>query len=321
VRVLITGLPGFAGPYLAKHLVTSDADAELFGLLWTGAGTVERQLPETTIHLLGGDVGDPQSILDTLDHARPDVVYHLAAASSVSESWSNPADGFRVNTIGTVNLLEGIRKIGLAPTIVVASSAEVYGRACATTDRLHEQLPMHPVSPYGASKASMELAAAAYHEGMGMPIVRLRLFNHTGPRRPARFVASSLARQIAEIETGRCAPELRVGNLDAVRDFTDVRDVARAYRLAALRGSPGEVYNVCSGTGVAIRSLLDRLLDMTDREIAVRQDPARMRGADIPVQVGDPTKFRETTGWQPEIEIGQTLADLLSWWRCEIRKA
>jgi GDP-4-dehydro-6-deoxy-D-mannose reductase len=263
-------------------------------------------------------VTDPDSLREALAIARPDIVFHLAAASSVSGSWSHAAGFFQVNTLGAVHLFEAVRETGSTATIVVASSADVYGRTDHGTQRLHEDLPMRPVSPYGSSKAAMEIVASQYFSGAGMPVIRLRLFNHTGPRRPGNFVTSSLARQIAEIEFGRGRQEVRVGNLDVVRDFTDVRDVARAYWLAATRGTPGEVYNVCSGRGFRIGNLLERLLAMTDLEIAVREDSTRMRTAEIPVLVGDPGKLRDATGWEPEIEFDRTLEDLLCWWRGKV---
>jgi len=320
VRVLITGFPGFAGPYLAEHIDTIASDAELFGLSWERAGTGGPQLPETRIRFIPGDVTDARSIRRVLEDSRPDLIFHLAAASSVSGSWAHAIDFFEVNTLGTVNLFEAVRETASATTIVVASSAEVYGRAGNGSPRLHENLPMQPISPYGSSKAAMEIVASQYFSGADMPIIRLRLFNHTGPRRPGHFVASSLARQIAEVEATGAAGDVQVGNLDVVRDFTDVRDVARAYWSAATRGTPGEVYNVCSGRGVRVRDLLERLLAMTDHEVTVREDSTRMRAAEIPVLVGDPSKLRDAGGWEPAIEFNQTLEDLLNWWRSEISR-
>lgn len=315
MRVLITGLPGFAGPYLAEHIHRIAPDTELFGLEWREADRQEHPSPAPAIRMIRGDVTDPRSARSVVETSRPDIVFHLAAASSVSGSWSDPAGFFQVNTVGTVQLLEAIRTTGAAATVVVASSADVYGRACDGIHPLTERLEMRPVSPYGASKAAMEVAAQQYFEGAGIPVIRLRLFNHTGPGRPPSFVASSLARQIALAEDGRSPAEIRVGNLEVVRDFTDVRDVACAYWLAATRGRPGEVYNVCSGRGTSVRDLLDRLLAAAGVEVEIREDRDRVRAADIPALVGDPTKLREATGWRPAIELETTLLDLLEYWR------
>jgi GDP-4-dehydro-6-deoxy-D-mannose reductase len=201
---------------------------------------------------------------------------------------------------------------------VVSSSAEVYGNVPTERQPITEDSPLEPLSPYAASKAAQDLLTAQYHRGYGMPTVRLRLFHHTGPGRPTQFVASSFAHQIARIEKGLDRPRLAVGNLEAIRDFTDVRDVTRAYWLAATRGVPGEVYNICSSRRTSIRRILDMLLANSEVEVEVEVDPNRLRAADIPCLVGDHSKFSDTTGWQPEIPLAETLGDLLNWWRGEL---
>jgi GDP-4-dehydro-6-deoxy-D-mannose reductase len=314
VRILITGVTGFVGPHLVDYLTTVVSDAKIWGLVWTTDGGAA---PETVI-TVPGDLTEISSLIDALEESRPDVVFHLAAASSVASSWSRPGRFLEINAVGTVNLLEAVRTLGLSPRIVVSSSAEVYGTVPPDQQPIQESCPLRPVSPYAASKAAQDLLTAQYFLGFGLPTVRLRLFHHTGPRRPPQFVASSFAHQIVRIEKGLDAPRLAVGNLEAVRDFSDVRDIARAYWMAANDGRPGEAYNVCSGHGVRIREVLDLLLGKAQIAVETEVDPARLRAADIARLVGDRGRFTEATGWRPEIPIEQTLEDLLEWWRGEI---
>ena len=314
MRVLITGVTGFVGPYLAAELA-AEPDVELFGMALDAGGAQAGGALPSGITILLGDVTDDGSIRDVLEGARPDVVFHLAGASSGAAAWHRPVACYEVNAVGTLRLLEGIRRLGLAATTIVASSGEVYGSADDEAHPLTEDSPLRPLSPYAASKASQDLVAAQYPRAYGMRVIRLRLFNHTGPRHPEQFVASSFARQIARIERGLQEPVLEVGNLDARRDFVDVRDVARAYRLAVRSDVTGDVFNVCSGRAVSIRRILELLLGFARCEVVVHPDPERMRPADIPLLIGDPRRFREATGWVPEIPLEQTLSDLLDWWR------
>ena len=262
-----------------------------------------------------GDLTDDRSIRSVLAASRPEIVFHLAGVSSGAAAWQHPAECFEVNALGTLRLLEGLRRHDPATTCVVASSGEVYGGATSEQAPLTEDAPLRPLSPYAASKAAQDLVAAQYAVAHGMPVIRLRLFNHTGPRQPAEYVASSFARQIARIERGLQPPVLEVGNLEARRDFVDVRDVVRAYRLAARHATPGSAYNVCSGRAVSIRQLLDTLLELARCPVDVRPDPDRMRPADIPLLIGDPSRFHEATGWSPAIPLDETLRALLDWWR------
>ena len=314
MRVLITGVAGFVGPYLAAELA-EETGVELFGMALNANDREAAGPLPAGLGMLLGDVTDDASIRAVLEAARPEVVYHLAGASSGAAAWRRPAECFEVNALGTLRLLEGIRRLGLDATTVVASSGEVYGTADDEAHPLTEDSPLRPLSPYAASKAAQDLVAAQYPRAYGMRVIRLRLFNHTGPRHPEQFVASAFARQIARIERGLQEPVIEVGNLDARRDFIDVRDVARAYRLAARQDVCGDVFNVCSGRAVSVRDILDRLLGLARCEVAVRTDPERMRPADIPLLIGDPRRFREATGWTPAIPIERTLADLLEWWR------
>ncbi len=320
MRILITGITGFAGRYLAELLVERVPEATLWGLVrWDSEAEALGPIAPL-VRFVEGDLTDAPSILRALRAARPDVVLHLAAASTVSSSWVTPSEVLQVNAIGQVHLLEGLRTLDQNPRIVIASSGEVYGAVPEDALPITEDAPLAPVSPYGVAKAAQDLLAAQYATAYAMDIVRLRLFNHTGPRRPSRFVASSFARQIAEIEAGMRPPRIEVGNLDVVRDLSDVRDVVRAYWRAATSGKTGSVYNVCSGRGVTIRQVLDILLASTDATVEVRVDPGRLRTADIPALVGDSSRFRQATGWEPVIPLEQTLLDLLEWWRREVQR-
>lgn len=313
MRALITGAAGFVGVHLARHLLESEPGAEVWGMVWSRAGREEvAQLPPG-VHVETGELRDAASLGRVLRAARPDVIFHLAAASTVASSWTAPTEAIEINAVGQINLLEGIRVLGLQPTVVVACSAEAYGRVtrCPVT----EDAPLAPLSPYAVSKAAQDMIAAQYHTAYGFKTIRLRLFNHTGPGRPERFVASSFARQIVEIERGVTPPRLRVGDLDVVRDFTDVRDVVRAYRLVVQHGRPGAVYNVCSGAKVSVRELLETLLAASGVEAEVEVDPELLRTAEIPALWGDHGCLTADTGWRPEIPFDRTLADLLAWWR------
>ena len=316
MRVLITGVAGFAGPYLAEHLHSAEPEAEIWGLVWAG----DQKRPPEFVRPVVGDLTDRSSLILAISNSRPDVVFHLAAASSVASSWDDPDLFQEVNLAGAINLFEAVRESGLDPKIVLASSAEVYGSVPEADQPISEDTPLRPLSPYGESKMAQDAAAVDYLQDFALRTIRLRLFHHTGPGRPPIFVASSFARQIARIEQGLDPPILSVGNLEAVRDFTDVRDVARAYRLVAKQGRAGDVYNVCSGRGHSIRQLLDMLLEMTPLEMEVEVDPDRLRVADIPHLVGDNGRLSRATGWKPEIPLRQTLSDLLDWWRADQRK-
>jgi GDP-4-dehydro-6-deoxy-D-mannose reductase len=315
MKSLITGVAGFVGNFIAHHLAEADPDSEIWGLVWNE----DPRRPPAFVRPVNGDLADRASLHAALAASRPEIVYHLAAASSVASSWHHPHRHLEVNLAGSVNLFEAIGEVGLGSTVVLASSAEVYGSVPPDQQPITEDAPLRPLSPYGASKAALDMAAEQYTRLHDLPTIRLRLFHHTGPGRPPQFVASSFARQIARIEMGLEPPRLSVGNLDAIRDFTDVRDIARAYRLAAQHGKPGAAYNVCSGRGITIHQLLDRLLHLAGLEVEVIVDPDRLRANDIPQLVGDAGRFTGTTGWRPEIPLDDTLSDLLDWWRAELQ--
>jgi GDP-4-dehydro-6-deoxy-D-mannose reductase len=318
VRTLITGITGFVGPHLARELHRASPEDELWGLTWGSFDPEALKAAAPGVRLLEGEIADPSSIESVLAEARPEVIYHLAAASSVAHSWENAARFLEVNAMGTARLFDAAIRLDLDPVIVISSTAEIYGRVASDAAPLSETTPLAPVSPYGTSKAAQDLLAAQYNPGRGLTTVRLRFFHLTGPGRPPHFVGSSFARQIALIELGRAPAVLRVGNLDSVRDFTDVRDAVRACRMAARRRFGGEVFHVCSGRGVAISDIVDHLLELSSTKISVEIDRQRFRRADIPWLVGDPSKIASATGWSTEIPLRQTLADLLDWWRHQL---
>jgi GDP-4-dehydro-6-deoxy-D-mannose reductase len=246
---------------------------------------------------------------------RPDLVFHLAAQSFVPASWTSPAVTLEINIIGSCNLFEAIRAAKIDPAIQIACSSEEYGLVKPEEVPIKETNPLRPLSPYGVSKLAMDYLGYQYFKSYGMRIVRTRGFNHTGPRRGEVFAESSFAKQIAEIEKGKREPVILVGNLEAKRDYTDVRDMVNGYFLAATKGEPGEVYNICSGRAVKISEVLDILLKMSRVKTKIVQDPTRMRPSDVPILQGDCSKFKRRTGWRPKIPLQKTLRDLLNYWR------
>jgi GDP-4-dehydro-6-deoxy-D-mannose reductase len=314
-RVLITGITGFAGSHLADHVLAEHPGVEVLGTYRWRSRRDNIEHLEGKIRLLECDLGDMTALRSTLAAARPDAIFHLAAQSFVPTSWSSPAETFHVNVTGQIHLFEAIRSLGIDPVVQIACSSEEYGLVHKDETPIREDNPLRPLSPYAVSKVAQDFLAYQYFRSYGLRAIRTRGFNHEGPRRGEVFVMSNFAKQIAAIEAGEQVPVIRVGNLDSVRDFTDVRDMVRAYWLAAERGEPGEVYNIASGRGITIREMLDRLLAMARVEVAVETDPARLRPSDVEVLLGDSSKFRAATGWAPRIPLEQTLADSLDYWR------
>jgi len=259
---------------------------------------------------------DPHSLIQTVEEIRPDYIFHLASQSFVPMSWKAPADTLETNITGTVHLFEAVRKSGCKPSIQVAGSSEEYGLVRPDEVPIRETNPLRPLSPYGVSKVATDLLGFQYFKSYGLKIVTTRAFNHTGPRRGDVFVTSNFAKQIAEMEKGVREPVISVGNLNAQRDFTDVRDVVRAYWLSLQKCKPGEAYNICSEKALKIQEVLDLLLSLSKKKnIAVRPDPTRMRPSDVEVLLGDCSKFKKATGWKPEIPFKKTMGDLLDYWR------
>ncbi len=313
-RVLITGVTGFAGSHLVDYLLTR-GDCEIFGIQRWRSRTENIEHFTDKITLLECDLRDATNTFEIIAKIRPDWIFHLAAQSFVPTSWVAPSESLTTNVMAQVNIFEAVRRLGLKTRIQLACSSEEYGMVYPDEVPIKETNPLRPLSPYAVSKVAQDMLGYQYWMSWKVDSVRTRGFNHEGPRRGPVFVASDFAKQIADIERGKKAPVLHVGNLEAKRDFTDVRDMVRAYVLALEKCEPGEVYNICSGKAWTIQALLDHLLSLTKVKIEVKEDPARLRPSDVPILLGDNSKFVKATGWQPTIPFEQTLADMLEYWR------
>lgn len=290
--MLVTGSDGFVGRHLVSHLRSMGDDV------------VESDRSQG-----GPDLLDEQGMATLIGTTRPEVVYHLAGASDVGASWASPNPTFRANAEGTLNVLQACASNDVSRVLAI-SSADVYGRVRPEDLPISESTPLRPVSPYAASKVAADFLSLQAFLGYGLPVVRVRAFNHLGPGQTNRFVAPALAERIAlcEVSADR---EVPVGNLSARRDFTDVRDVVRAYRLLVDHGTPGEAYNVCSGSDLAVQELADVLVSMARVPVRLVNDTSLERPVDVPVLRGDPAKLHAATGWEPAIPIQATLADLM----------
>jgi GDP-4-dehydro-6-deoxy-D-mannose reductase len=299
-KVLITGAHGFVGRHLVAHLEAA------------GDEVIEsdRSTP-------GGDVTDGPAFVRLLAEHTPAAVYHLAGWADVGGSWAAPVEAFRANAEGTLNVLLACTEVGVERVLSIGS-ADVYGVVGESDLPLTEDAPLRPASPYAASKVAADFLGLQAFLGQGLGVIRVRAFNHLGPGQTDRFVAPALAARIAhnEVDGG---DSVTVGNLSPRRDFTDVRDVVRAYRLLVEQGEPGQVYNVCSGRDLAVQELADRLVAMATRPMRLDPDPDLLRPVDVPVLRGDNSRLRAATGWSPEIDIDQTLADLLDDQRRRVR--
>lgn len=313
MKALVTGILGFAGSHLCEHLLAEG---------WEVEGTRLHSEPyflppeaASRVILYNCDLRERAACWQVVEKSHPDVIFHLAAVAFVPRARIQPALAFDTNVLGTVNFLEAVHRHRPDCAVVFISSGEVYGRLAAENVPTSEDAPVRPASYYAATKVAAETMAAAYCREFGLRVIILRPFSHIGPRQSPDFVTSSFARQIAQIEKGIAAPVLSVGNLEAKRDFTDVRDMVRAYRLAASFCQPGVPYNVASGSTWAIREVLDVFLSMSRVRVQVRQDPERLRPSDTPIFRGDATRFRQCTRWSPTIPLEQSLRDILDYWR------
>jgi GDP-4-dehydro-6-deoxy-D-mannose reductase len=303
--ILVTGAAGFAGSHLLDLL--SRTGAEIVAWHRTG-GAPLREVAGTRWERV--DLLDRTSVAQAIARVRPLAVYHCAGAAHVGRSWDSTESTFATNVRGTHHLLEALDRAGERARVLIPSSALIYATAA---EALTENHPLVPASPYGLSKLAQEMLGMRANGRLAVMIGRA--FNHFGPRQDPHFVASGFARRIADIEKGRWEPEISVGNLDARRDLTDVRDTVRAYRLILERGEPGRPYNICSGHAITIRHLLDLLIARARVPVTVKIDPARYRPNDAPLLLGDPRRLSDELGWTPEIPLEQTLDDLLEYWR------
>ncbi len=303
----VTGTAGFSGRHLVSCLVDS-------GYQVVGLDQQETTVPGATLYV--GDVTDATSTRTILDAVQPTFIFHLAALTNPRLDY---LELHRVNALGTLVLLQAVRQVCPDAIVLITSTSAVYGHVAAEALPIGEDQPFQPATRYAVSKIAQEMLAYQQFAEHGLRVIRTRAFNLTGPGESPHFVTSAFARQIAKIEVGRQPPILYVGNLETVRDLTDVRDAVRAYRLLAERGEPGAVYNVCSGKGIAIRSLLEEMLALAQvPDISVQLDPARLQPVDVPIQVGNATRVQRATGWRPTIPFRQTVQDVLNFWRKRI---
>lgn len=317
MRALITGINGFVGSYLAEHLLTTGT-WEVAGLARQSAPALETLSGRMTY--IAADLNDRDQTLMALSSVRPDVIFHLAGQSNVPRAFADPHTTVQTNIGAQLNLFLGILQLRIEPLIIIASSNEIYGMVRPEELPLTEQTPLRPVNPYAVSKAAQDLFAYQYHVSHQLRTIRLRPFNHIGPRQTEAFVVPAFAAQIARIEAGLQPAVLRVGNLAAERDFSDVRDIARAYELAALHGEVGAAYNVGSERAVSVRQILEILLTFSTHDVQIEPDPSRMRPSDVPRVVCDASRFRTDTGWTPHIPLEQTLFDTLEYWRSRVQE-
>jgi GDP-mannose 4,6-dehydratase len=312
---MITGITGFVGSHLAEYVL---------GLGHEVYGTKHWRSPMENVSDIADkvawfecDLVDETSTQDAVETSKPDIIFHLAAQSYVPSSFSAPRHTLETNIIGTLNLLEAIKRAGLDPVIHICSSSEVYGQVLPEEVPITEENALRPQSPYAVSKVGEDLLAYQYFRSYGLKTIRTRAFTHTGPRRGSVFVASAFAKQIAEVESGKIPPVIHVGNLESVRTWLDVRDIVKAYWLCVTKCLPGEVYNVGGTTTSTVGEMLDMLLSLSTRqaEIKVTQDPTLLRTSDVTLQIPSIKKLQDATGWVPKIPLQQTLQDLLDYWR------
>ena len=312
IRALITGATGFAGGHLVEECLA--ADYEVVGTSLASAPTTGGPAGVT---LRQCDLGQLEDVEALVADVRPDRVFHLAGQAAVGAAWSDPAGTFAANVFLTQHVLEAVHRRAPAARVLAVGSGEVYGAVDPARMPVVEEEPFRPLNPYGVSKAAADLLALQYFLAFDLQVVRVRPFNHIGPGQRQGFVLADFAAQVAAIERGEAPPVLATGNLEAARDFTDVRDVARAYRLVLELGTPGAVYNVCSGSPTPIGALLEALLQASRVPVRVETDPALYRPVDRPEIFGSNAALRAATGWQPRIPLTQSVVDTLAYWRAK----
>jgi len=317
-RILITGISGFVGSHLAEYCLGMP-DIKVFGTVIShhlGDELVRIKQIQDQIKILECDLTNRIGTARVLVESKPEIIFHLAAQSFVPTSWKSPEDTLYNNIMSELNIFEVVRELQLDPVIHIAGSSEEYGLVNDNELPIKETNPLRPLSPYAVSKIGQEMLAFQYRQSYGLKTVITRAFNHEGPRRGEQFVTSNFAKQIAEIEKGRREPIVYVGNLEAKRDFSDVRDIVRAYWLAVEKCNYGEPYNICSERNRTIKNVLEILLNFSKtKNIKIEKDLDRMRPSDVPALLGDCSKFKEQTGWKPEIPFEKTMEDLLNYWR------
>lgn len=313
-RALIIGAAGFVGSYLIDHIQKH--------CVWS---IVVTKMPQETMACPGVDICDldilaPEAIERLLEEQRPDYIFHLAAQSSVAVSWKNPGLTVDVNVKGSLNVLDAVRKLDYKPRVLLIGSGEEYGHVRENEVPVQEDNVLRPGNIYAATKACQNMIGAIYAQAYGMDVMMVRAFNHVGPNQSPIFVVADFCKQTAEIEAGLKEPVIKVGNLSARRDFSDVRDVVRAYVELMEKGKAGETYNVGSGNAVEIRKILDMILCRSKKEIRVEVEPSRMRPVDVPVIEADISKLKACTGWKQKITLEETIQDTLEYWRQKLKE-
>lgn len=300
---------------MADYIYEKYPDVEIYGGVRWRSNLQNIKHLEGKISLHDFELRDPKSVESVITEVKPDKILHLAAQSYVMTSYESPADTLETNIIGTLNLLEAIRKSKTDPVIHVCSSSEVYGQVEPNEVPIKETNQFRPASPYAVSKVGEDRLAYQYYKSYGIKTIITRAFTHTGPRRGDVFAESSFAKQIAEIENGKRDPVVNVGNLDSVRTFLDVRDIAEAYWLLVEKCDYGEAYNIGGNTTMKVGEMLDMMIKMSNKKISVQQDPKRIRPSDVTLQIPDVSKFASKTNWKPKIPVEKTFRDLLDYWR------
>lgn len=319
MRVLITGITGMVGSHLAEYILANHPGVEVHGLVrWRSPmANIEQIQPKLFLHC--AELRDLNSLVILLTKVKPERIFHLAAQSFVTTSFDAPADTLHTNVIGTTNLLDAVRIVGIDPRIHICSSSEVYGQVTKDEVPIRESNPLRPASPYAVSKVGEDMIALQYFLSYGIKAIRTRMFTHTGPRRGDIFAESAFAKQIAEIEAGVRPNPLKVGNLDSVRTFSDVRDAVKAYWLLLEKCTPGEVYNIGGNQTMTVGEMLEMLKGMANTKIEHEVDRALLRPSDVTLQIPDISKFQSATGWEPEISLEKTLRDLLDYQRNRLK--
>ena len=312
MKALIIGGGGFVGPYLVRHLVND------LGYEVTVTKTEKENLVSDIAQVVNLDILNKEQISEVLNAQRPDYIFHLAAQSSVAYSWKNPSLTIDVNVKGCVNVLDAIRDLDFKPRTLLIGSGEEYGHIREGECPITEENNSRPGNIYAATKACQNMLGKIYADAYGMDVMMVRAFNHIGPNQTPMFVVADFCKQVAEIEKGIKEPVMYVGNLTAKRDFTDVRDVVKAYALLVKEGKRGETYNVGTGHALAIQEILDTIISMSDKSIEVKIDPDRLRPVDVPIIEPDIRKINECTGWKPQILLSQTLKKTLEYWRGQL---
>lgn len=320
MKVLITGITGMVGSHLAEYILQNHSSAEIHGLLrWRSPLDNIRSIQQN-IFLHQAELRDLNSLIMLLEQVQPDLIFHLAAQSYVTTSFNAPADTLQTNVIGTTNLLDAVRITGLDPKIHICSSSEVYGQVAEDEVPIRETNPFRPASPYAVSKVGEDMIAFQYYLSYGIKTIRTRMFTHTGPRRGDVFAESAFAKQVAEIEAGVRQNPVKVGNLESVRTFSDVRDAVRAYWLLLEKCPPGEVYNIGGTQTMTVGQMLEILKGMAHCRIEHEVDPSLLRPSDVTLQIPDISKFTKATQWCPEIPVAKTLEDLLNYHRKRVKQ-